>query len=226
MENPWIQLPKGPPFILPCDKKLIDVFNGRQHNTPFEIILNEIPSPYIGSPEAPIVLLNLNPCYSSDESNHPEIARFREIARANLLHKFYEYPFYVFDPKLKGTPSGYKWFCQKFGPLVCATGMSYQEISKKLFLVEYFPYKSLRCSPKWKQGILPSQKYAISLIEKAIARKAIIIIMRSERLWFDALPILKEYSNCYTLHNPQNVSISENNLGVGGFRVMLGNLRK
>ena len=224
MENPWIQLPKEPPFILPCDKGLIDAFNSRQHDTSFEIILDEISSPYIGSPEAPIVFLNLNPCYSPDESNHSEITRFREIARANLLHKFYKYPFYVFDPKLKGTPSGYEWFCKKFGPLVCASGMSYQEISKKLFLVELFPYRSKRYKDNGNN--LSSQEYTISLVQKAVARQAIIIIMRSVRLWFNAVPILKEYSNCYTLHNPQNVSISENNLGIKGFQAVLENLRQ
>jgi len=217
MENPWLQLSKESPFILPCDKEAINIFNNKKHDTPFEIILNEMPSPYIGNPEAPIVFLNLNPGYSPDESLSPKISHFREVARANLLYQFYDYPFYVLDPSLKGTPSGYEWFSQKFGHLLRAVNMSPMDISKKIFLVEYFPYKSRQCSLKWKKEILPSQKYAISLVEKAIARQAMIVIMRGEGPWLNAVLTLKEYSNRYTLHNPQNVTISENNLGKEGF---------
>lgn len=217
MENPWLQLPKEPPFILSYDAESINIFNSKKHNTLFEIIVDEMPSPYIGDPEAPVVFLNLNPGYSPNESLSPKVSNFREVARANLLHQFYDYPFYVLDPSLKGTPSGYEWFSQKFSPLLHAVNMSPMDISKKIFLVEYFPYKSQQCSPKWKKNILPSQKYAISLVEKAIARQAMIIIMRGERPWLNAVPLLKEYPNRYTLHNPQNVTISENNLGKEGF---------
>ena len=142
MENPWLQLSDNPPFILPCDRESIDVFNSRQRSTPFEIILDEMPSPYIGDPESPVVFLNLNPGYSADESNSLRISRFREIARANLRHQFYDYPFYVLDQSLQGTPSGYEWFSQKFNPLMLATRMNAQDLSKKIFLVEYFPYRS------------------------------------------------------------------------------------
>lgn len=170
MENPWLQLPKESPLVLPCDKGAIDVFNGRQHKTPLEIILDEIPSPYIGDPDAPVVFLNLNPGYSPDESNSPNISRFREIARANLFHQFYEYPFYVLDSSLKGTPAGYEWFSQKFRPLMYATGMNAKDLSQKIFLVEYFPYRSQKY--KRNGSALSSQKYSIYLIEKAIAREA------------------------------------------------------
>jgi hypothetical protein len=227
MENPWIQIPEEPPFVLSCDRAIIDAFNSQKYGTPFEIILDEIPSPYIGDPESPVVFLNLNPGYSPEESRNPKISLFREVARANMLHQFVDYPFYVLDPSLKGTPSGYEWFSQKFGPLLRAArtkGMNPVDVSKKIFLVEYFPYKSQQCASKWKGDILLSQKYAVSLVEKAINRQATVVIMRSEKPWLNAVPSLENYQNRYTLHNPQNVTISENNLGWKGFQSVIESL--
>lgn len=224
MTNPWLQLPKKSPFVLPCDIESINMFNSRQCSTPFEIILDEMPSPYIGNPESPVVFLNLNPGYSPNESNSPNISRFREIARANLLHQFYDYPFYVLDPSLNGTPSGYEWFSQKFRPLMYATGMNAKDLSQKIFLVEYFPYRSQKY--KRNGSALSSQKYSIYLIEKAIAREAIIVIMRSKSFWLSVVPNLEKYLNCYTLHNPQNVTISENNLSTEEFEAVIKSLRE
>lgn len=218
MENPWLQLPKEPPFILPCDADAIKYFNARQRDTRFKIMLNEIPSPYIGNPESPVVFLNLNPACSPEESNSPQIAQYRKVARMNLLHQFINYPFYVLDPSLEGTPSGYGWFKQKFDPLVHATNMSDRKVSGRIFLVEFFPYRSQKCN--WKGGILPSQAYAVSLVEKAIAHHAVIVIMRSKRFWINAVPALNESLNRYILHSPQNVIISENNLGIEGFQTV------
>jgi hypothetical protein len=229
MENPWIQIPEESPFVLPCDMGIINAFNSQKRNTPFEIILDEIPSPYIGDPESPVVFLNLNPGYSPEESRSPKISLFREVARANMLHRFFDYPFYVLDPSLKGTPSGYEWFSQKFGPLLHAArvrGMNPMDVSKKIFLVEYFPYKSQRCAPKWKGDTLPSQKYAISLVEKAIIRQATVVIMRSEKPWLNAAPSLRNYPNRYTLHSPQEVTISEKNLGWKGFQSVIESLER
>lgn len=222
MTNPWLQLPKKPPFVLPCDIESISIFNSRKRKTPFEIIDTEIPSPYIGNPESPVVFLNLNPAYSQEESESPQIVQYQKIARMNLLHQFTDYSFYVLDPSLNGTPSGYCWFNQKFSPLMRATGMNAKDLSKKIFLVEFFPYRSKKF--KWNGGVLPSQKYAISLVEKAIAREAVIVIMRSEKFWINAIPILKNYQKSYKLHSPQNVTISENNLGKKKFGAVIKRL--
>lgn len=224
MENPWLQLPKEPPFILPCDADKIEHFNTRQRDIKFKVILNENPSPYIGKPESSVIFLNLNPAYSLEESESPQIAQYQKIARMNLLHQFTDYPFYVLDPSLKGTPSGYEWFSKRFSPLMHATGMDAKELSNKLFLVEFFPYRSQKCN--WSGDVISSQRYALSLIEKAISRRATIIVMRSEKNWFNALPVLKTYPHCYKLHSYQKVYISEKNLGTKEFNVVVEKLQK
>ena len=222
--NPWKNLPTTAPFILPEDKEIINACNKRWIGTPYEVLLNEIPSPYIGNPKAPIVLLNLNPGYSPCDQESPNLARFREVARANLLHQFNDYPFYVLDPSLEGTPSGYAWFMQKLGPLMRAANLTTQELSKKLFTVEYFPYHSVKYG--WKGGILPSQKYSVYLIMEAIRRETIIVIMRGKNIWTEAIPELTKYPKVYKLNSPQNVIISENNLGEEAFDLIVKKLRE
>lgn len=222
MENPWLQLPKEPPFVLPCDADVIGQFNARQRRDEFKIVLDEIPSPYIGDPESPIVFLNLNSACSPEESDSPQISQYRKIAQMNLFHQFGEYPFYVFDPSLEGTPSGYKWFYKRFSHLIHDSGKNEKELSKKIFLIEYFPYRSKNY--RWKHGILPSQEYSISLVKKAIARRAIIVMMRSKKLWVNAVPELNEYPNLYILHSVRNVIISEKNLGSERFQAVIEKL--
>lgn len=225
MQNPWERLPNTPPFILPEDEDLIHIHNNKYQGTPYEVFLcDEIPSPYIGDPKASVVLLNLNPGYSPNEKNSQNLTRFQEIAKANLLHQFYEYPYYVLDPSLGGTPSGYAWFMQKLGPIMQAANLTAQELSKKIFTVEYFPYHSIKYG--WQSGVLPSQKYAINLIEEAIIREAIVIIMRGKNIWMEAIPELIEYPKVYVLNSPQNVIISKNNLGEKHFNVIVEKLRE
>jgi len=215
MENPWLNLSEHSPFILFSDIEKIQLYNSKQKYDKHRIILDELPSPYIGNPNAPIIFLNLNPAYSPEESQSSNYSRYQDIARMNLLHKFNDYPFYVLDPSLRGSPSGFDWFKQRFNPLIESSGLSDKEISNKLFLVEYFPYRSQKYN--WKNGLLPSQYYSISLIKSAINRNAIIVIMRGKNLWFNAIPELKNYKNLYILHSCQYVTISENNIGYEGF---------
>ena len=141
----------------------------------------------------------------------------------DIIHKFYEYPYYVLDPSLEGTPSGYAWFMQKLGPLMRAASLTEQELSQKLFTIEYFPYHSVKYG--WRGGILPSQKYATYLLKEAIDRQATIIIMRGKSIWENAVPELINYTNIYTLNSSQNVTVSEKNLGLEGFIKIISKLK-
>ena len=222
MENPWLKLSEDMPFILPSDIDKINDFNLKQKDNKYKIILDEVPSPYIGDPNALVVFLNLNPSHSPEESKNQNCNKYKEIARMNLIHKFADYPFYVLDPSLRGSPSGFDWFKQKFNPLIQSSRLSDKEISNKLFLIEYFPYRSQKYN--WKNDLLPSQYYSFSLVKSAIDRKAIIVIMRGTNLWFNTVPELKNYENLYILHSCQNVTISENNLGYKGFWEIINKL--
>jgi hypothetical protein len=91
-----------------------------------------------------------------------------------------------------------------------------EQIMKKLagFLcVEYFPYHSRRFKKPVQN--LPSQQYGFHLVHRAIDRGAIIILMRSKRLWLEAVSQLHGYSRLFELRNPQNPAISPRNCPQG-----------
>lgn len=222
MKNPWPHLIYKAPFVLIEDKPYLDLFNSRYHGSNKEIMLNQLPSPYIGDPKAPIVLLNRNPSYDEEEKNS---VSFLEIAGANFAHKFFDYPFYPLNPKLEGTPSGYEWWKEKLTPLIYATGLDELNLSKKLFCGEYFPYHSKIYG--YGNKILPSQKYGWSLVESALTHGALVVIMRGKKDWYNAVPLLAKYpKQVFILHNPRNVIISKNNLGKEAFDLVVKKLQE
>lgn len=221
MKNPWIHLTNKPPFVLLEDKSFLDSFNSRYQGTDKEIMLDQIPSPYIGDPKASIILLNLNPGYDREENNNESFSR---IARANFLHEFFDYPFYPLDPRLKGTPSGYEWWKRILTPLMHATGLDEISLSKKIFCVEYFPYHSVKYG--YGSRTLLSREYGGYLIESALTRGVLVIIMRGEGDWKATVPQLGKHSEqVFVLHSPQNVVISENNLGKEAFDLVVEKLQ-
>lgn len=92
--------------------------------------------------------------------------------------------------------------------------------SKHVALAEYFPYYSTKYDDKLndfisKEGYFPTQKFLFNLIRERVLDDndpVIIIITRSYNKWYDAIPQLKEYKNCYETSNPSNPSLKPENL--------------
>jgi hypothetical protein len=67
MQNPWLTLPLSPPYILAEDDLAISAYNRIFHDKGKKeqaIYREAFPEPYCGNPQAPILLLNLDPGYS------------------------------------------------------------------------------------------------------------------------------------------------------------------
>ncbi len=58
--NPWQRLPLLKPFVLPEDKSPLSSFNASASDD-FFVHLELLPEPFLGSPNAPVVVLGLNP---------------------------------------------------------------------------------------------------------------------------------------------------------------------
>ena len=92
MENPWIDLPDSPPFVLSDEYDSIRSFNEKTNEIQ-KIRLELIPEPYLGNPNSPIVLLNLNPGFMEEEIIfHLSDLYFISESRKNLLHLEQVYP--------------------------------------------------------------------------------------------------------------------------------------
>lgn len=216
-ENPWVKLNKDIK-VLDSDIEEINVFNNKNQND-YTIITNIFPEPFIGRINSPIVLLSLNPGFDKqDIENHKEFY-FKTVLKNNLEHKPNQYEFYYLDPKLSHT-KGSLWWNKKLKPLLEI--FDKKIISDKISVIEYFPYHSK--SYKKTKHILESQKYSFDLVRMAIKRNAIIIVMRSEKIWLNAVPELKKY-NYYKLNSPQNVILSKNNLGESAFNELIDKIK-
>jgi hypothetical protein len=85
--NPWLDLPDRQPFALPDDLSLIEEFN-RKSSANYQVDLNLLPEPFIGRPDAPVVLLNLNPGWSPGDAEWHAKHAFVRLIRANLHTPF------------------------------------------------------------------------------------------------------------------------------------------
>ncbi len=207
MFNPWTNLPKSEPYLLDSDKKQIFEFNKKVTDAKYKIHYEILPEPFLGNPKAKVVLLNLNPGFDiEDLSFHQNNEYFIKKCRDNLLHKASEYPFYLLDPKLSTSP-GHKWWSGKLKDLI--EECSLKKVANDICCIEFFPYHSIKF--KKNKNIIESQNYSFYLVEKAIDRNALIIIMRAKDKWTETLPKLKKYKY-YSLNSCQNVKVSRKNL--------------
>ncbi len=160
-----------------------------RHREDRKVHLEVFPEPYSGNPQAKIIFLNLNPgYYPRNEEFGDGTADFRRLWRAYLTHEQQEYPFYHLDPRLKGSP-GEVYYRPKFRQPIEEFGE--KRVAEEFFVVEYFPYTT-------KRGIgsifcIPSQECGFYLVREAMRRNAIIIQMRSKRIWQEAVPGLRSY---------------------------------
>lgn len=209
--NPWQQIDFSNEHLYALKDELntIKAFNSRCDNKDYKIHLDIIPEPYIGNPNTcSILLLNLNPGYSSSDTKfHSKNSYFRSISVKNLLHESLNYPFYLLDPKISDSP-GSLWWRKKFAELIKLRDID--KIANSIAVIEYFPYHS----EKYKDigMIFESQNYSFDLVRKCMKRGIAIILMRSFRKWFGVILGLNAYTNLFYCRSVQNPTISSGNL--------------
>lgn len=224
MKNPWLDLPGTVPFVLDEDLPIIQFFNEKlSPSHPVYIHTEGLPMPILGNPKAPVVLLNLNPGFTEEDVANPafeelpseEVQFHKEAPIKNLRHEYLEYPFYLLDPRVKDAP-GYGWWTRKLKHLIADFDQKYA--ANNILCIEFFPY------PSKKYGyceILPSQQYSFYLVREAMKRNAVIVGMRSLRLWISQVAELEAYQNFFVLNNPQNPAVSPNNCPPGGYQKVI-----
>jgi len=208
MENPWKRFGTKPPFVIPEDEAAICAFNARSRPAS-TLHLEILPEPFLGRPDANIILLNLNPGFSHEEIRYHHLdSYFASVARKNLLHEEQDFPFYFLDPGYHSP--GHVWWQKRLGALLELYGP--RRIANEVLCVEFFPYHSEHFG--YDGPRLHSQDYSFYLVRRAIQRNSAIIIMRSKWFWLAAVPELAS-SNYFELNSPQAVYVSQGNAGAG-----------
>lgn len=198
--NPWKLLSPAPPFVLEEDRPFIERHNCKHRESSYEIVTDILPEPFIGSPAAPIWLLNLNPGFNPLDRKVSE--PHKAMQRENLLLKGES--FWYVDPG-RSSP-GHTWWKKNLSGLIQSRG--HEWCARNLFVVEIFPYHSV----KFARGAqLPSQTFTGELVRWACSTGKRFIIMRQTRSWFHLVPALKTAVTT-ELKNKRNTWITPGNL--------------
>ncbi len=208
--------------MLSPDEPLLDVYDRDTNDSPTAYRLHLPPLPFQGRPDAPLVLLGLNPGYKeADEANHAT-EDFQKTNFRNYRHDAtLEYPLFFLDPKLSGD-AGQQWWHRRLKPL----RQHYHDkvLAQGFLSVQYVPYRSTSYQHSRRQ--MPSQEYGFNLVRQAVARGALVIGLRSERLWKEAIPTLVDYARFYQLSSPRTPVLNEKQLGTEGWRALCAELDK
>src|SRR5262249_4371609 len=133
--------------------------------------------------------------------------------RKNLLHRQSNYPFVYLDPALGDVG---EWWRGKLKELL--EHFKDETLARSLLNVAYFPYPSRRFGHR---GLfLPSQAYSFGLVQDALKRGAVIVFMRRDDMWKQAVPDLKTYDRLFHVKNVRNPAISRKNCP-GGFQKII-----
>jgi hypothetical protein len=217
--NPWLAAPSEPPYWLPCDSEKVCEYNATHPNEEFKVQEKVLPEPFIGNTKAPVVLLNLNPGYGGRDPEDHARPEFQSLLRNNYSQGWLAFPFYSLDPTFEN--GGRRWWEKNLRYLLDIVERN--QLARSILCIEYFPYHSRRFDHGSLE--LPSQKFGFGLARSAIARGAVIVIMRARKRWLSRVPELEEYSQAFALNSPQNVVVSPRNCPRGGFDRIVSAIR-
>lgn len=204
LRNPWVALPTKAPFVLEADRPAIDRYN-RTARPDRYVQTSLMPEPFVGRVNAPILLLLLNPGLSDDDFGLHARADFRDGVRRCLHQERTSYANYFLEPNAVG--AGARWTRRVLSRLLEEFGA--QTVANRVGQLEYFPYHSRRFAHR---GLcVPSQEFTFQLLRLAIRREAVILLIRGQKIWEDAVPELRRYKRVYRTNSRQNAAISPRN---------------
>lgn len=225
MQNPWVNI-SWQNTVTDCDKSIIYPAYCAENG----IDISTLPEPFSGNINSHVVCLNLNPgigkcdaCFRFDKTFLKET---QEMLNQNLKSPktTRQYMWFV-DVRCKngGLHDGCEWWKKKTKDLVNAI-----QIPLNIFVIEYFPYHSRH---SFSFPSLPSDDYRNDLLDDALNKGKLIVIMRGERLWYGIQDRsigqrLKNYSNLIALSNPRNISFSPNTIGAKNWNLLINELKK
>lgn len=223
--NPWLKLIEeidssdfNKNYVLKEEQPIVDKFNNKLSNDVYKVHTEIMPAPFMGDVHnAPIVLLLLNPGYDKTEDADNYYSDYRDWWKNEIQHHPTkpDLPFFALHEEYSKSSN---YWIRKLKPLIENSGR--EIVSKNICSIQYFPYHTEKYKNIYKNLLkeegfidhLPSQKYNFDLVKKAMERNALIIITRSKKLWFNAIPELAEYENNHFTNSYQNITISKNNL--------------
>ena len=194
MRNPWLDLDlrpsDAPHFVLPGDAAVVDAYMAKQRGPDFELATHLLPEPWVGRLDAPVVVLLANPGVAEREADpqwRPSVAEFHR-AKTTLRAKKLAMPYYWLDEELAET-DGYEWAEQLFKRLVADAGR--EAVGNNMLTLSSHPYHSSMFDDRLRA--LPSQRFTLAVLRRAIANDALVVALRARKYWFTVLPELEAH---------------------------------
>lgn len=217
MDNPWLDLPLKPPFVLPTDA---DAAKGLGIDLGELFQVEQMPEPYFGTPDAEVVVLLLNPGWSPLDVAVHQDPTFQASLRDCLVHVKKDYPFVHLAPGGNMTPAR-RWWLAHARRLIEATSL--EAVSSRLLCLEFMGYKSQVAYAE--NGLrLPSQQYTFHLLRRAMDRGAFVLVMRSRELWYSEVPELQTYADKALAINRRRPFLSRGNFAPGVFEMIVARI--
>jgi hypothetical protein len=192
MNNPWKGLPPREPYVLKEDWDAVERLNDklRRRGAKSSTIRHEIlPVPYVGNPlTASVILLSLNPGFQKPDLFHYKSDKFRKACKDSMLHRPSKYPFYLLDPRFSKTCGGEYW-SRRLRTLTEKHGN--EAVARAVCVIQWHPYHSAVSTGHPDQKFCASQDYSGWLVEQAIKRNCVVLLLRSREEWQSLVPELK-----------------------------------
>ena len=205
----------------------------------YKLQLSVYPQHFVGNiDKAKIIILSLNPGYSTEYYDayknriNKNGTKYEQTIKENLemvrpfFHAFElsnESDLGYWGNKMKCWVEDYD---KKDNKKIIE---SLKKITENIALAEFFPYHSISYNGMYDKlgkgtssnsnrkikDYLPTQKFLFEKIKKRIDDKndeVIIILTRSFAKWYEAIPELKNYENCFEVNNPNHPSLKPENI--------------
>lgn len=193
MRNPWLDLnlrTYAPRYVNPIDEAMVDAYEIKQRGPEFQLATHLLPEPWVGRLDAPVVMLLANPGVAEREEDpnwSPSPAE-RHRAQASLRQKPLSTPYYWLDEELADT-DGYAWADHLLKRLVADVGR--EAVAHNLVTLSSHAYHSHMFDDRFRA--LPSQRFTVAALRRAMAKDALVIAVRARKYWFAAVPELEQY---------------------------------
>jgi hypothetical protein len=204
-KSPWMAL-NDKPYVLAEDRADIDSFNSKlTADSPYRVEVDVVPEPFIGSPNAPIWLLNLNPGFAP--RNLLQKQHIVEMQKKSARLEASD--FWFIDPQFSDA-DGYKWWTKRLRKMREIHKIKRPKaIQDNFFCAELFPYHSTKF--KRAKRLLESQRFTVDLVKAACHAEKHFIIMRAKKYWLELVPELDK-AHTTELKAPEAAYITPNNL--------------
>ena len=216
MRNPWLDLDlrssSDSRYVHPADEAVVQAYSAKRRGPEYGLATHLLPEPWVGRLNAPVVMLLDNPGLSDHESDPhwtPSDA-LRHRAQASLRQKRLDHPYYWLDDEVSDT-EGYGVAVDRLKRVIADVGP--EAVGTNLVTLSAHPYHS--CSFDDRLRTLPSQRFSVAALRRAIANDALVVILRARKYWYTAVPELEQHDirgRVLRSNSPQNVTITPRNL--------------